>query len=263
MLLILGGKGYLGSNFFEYCLTTGIEARLVDSRNPDWLSSVREEIEAIVDFSMPNRRINMANPHSFEAFTVNYEKVLKNIIQNQMRLIRITSAFDIAEYYRKDLYTATSKKISNMIRSRYQSDNFLVVYCHALYGGINSTSFIDQLALDSDLRESDLNHDIARDYIFIEDFCEWLIQAIETGRKGEVEIGTAKPYLNSSIRHFLKSKQSTLNNVQIGDPSLKNLILKSRFCSLQGKHVDQVTQAQIIDRLPEYLTTSLKSYDLE
>ena len=247
-ILVLGSSGYLGKNFINLCITNKINFSKMSLQSTEEINI--NSFGTIVDFSMLGREVLPWNREMILQFEIQHEMLVKRISANNQKYVRVSSIFDIRNFARNDEYTKLSKRISNNILKVLPKSG-AIFYAHAVYGGVSSSSFID----NGILKNKFINESI-RDYIYVEEFCRNLIEHTLADRKSfrAFEIGTAKPYLSTEIRKFLL----TNNNgglKTIGNNSEKYIELNKRnlVCSATQPRIHGVSKILLDDYLSEYL----------
>jgi nucleoside-diphosphate-sugar epimerase len=224
-ILIIGGTGYLGSNFSLLCKELKIPHTILDLRHVK--DNNLEKFDVVIDFSMINRRVVTWLKDDIEMFKHNHNLLLDKMLEFKQKFIRVSSIFDVRSFIRNDSYTNLSRQISKTVLNRIS--NSTVIYSHAVYGGYNSNSFIDlALVKSSTFQES------IRDYIHIRDFGEVLLSYLSKYKQidREIEFGTGKPYLTSDI---IKAKDlgvfHQLTPINLNSSIFDSLSKKNLICS--------------------------------
>ena len=197
-ILIIGGTGYLGSNFSSLCKELKIPHTISDLRHIR--DTNLKKFDVVMDFSMIDRRIVTWLKDDIEIFKQNHNLLLDKIYEFKKKYIRVSSIFDVRSFIRDDSYTKLSRQISKIVLNRISDGT--VIYTHAVYGGFNSDSFIDLVSIKSSTFQESI-----RDYIHIRDFGEVMLSFFSNNKQldREIEFGTGKPYLTSDI---IKAKNS-------------------------------------------------------
>jgi len=197
-ILILGGTGYLGSNFSLLCKELKIRHTILDLRCIK--DANLKKFDVVIDFSMIDRRIVTWLKDDLEKFKQNHNLLLDKIFEYKKKYIRVSSIFDVRSFIRDDSYTKLSRQISQIVLNRISDST--VIYTHAVYGGLNSNSFIDLVSIESSTFQESI-----RDYVYIRDFGEAILSFLSNYKKldREIEFGTGKPYLTSDV---IKAKNS-------------------------------------------------------
>jgi UDP-glucose 4-epimerase len=247
-ILIIGGTGYLGSNFSFLCKEFKISYTILDLRHIN--GNNLKEFDVIIDFSMIDRRIVTWLKDDIEIFKRNHSLLLDKIFEFKQKYIRVSSIFDVRSFIRNDSYTKLSRQISQTILNRIS--NSTVIYTHAVYGGLNSNSFID-LAL---VKSSTFQETI-RDYIQIRDFGEVMLDLLSKYKQldREIEFGTGKPYLTSDIVRAKNSAASgQLAPINFDSPIFNTLSKKNLVCSAIQLKENNFSTILLNDKLEQYLS---------
>ena len=247
-ILIVGGTGYLGSNFSFLCKEFKLSSTILDLRHVKDINL--KEFDAVLDFSMIDRRIVTWPKSDIEIFKSNHNLLLDKVIEFKQKFIRVSSVFDVRSFIRNDSYTNLSRQISRIVLNRIS--NSTVIYAHAIYGGFNSNSFIDSaLVKRSTFQES------IRDYIHIRDFGEAVLSVLSKYRQidREIEFGTGVPYLTSDI---IKAKDSgvfhQLTPIHLNLPIFDTLSKKNLVCSAIQPKRQNLSTVCLDDNLAKYFS---------
>ncbi|NBP59399.1 hypothetical protein EBU71_23150 [bacterium] len=144
-LFAMGSTGYLGRNLLSLSKTLGLEIKELDLRRIEPVSLEFPFGSTVIDLSMPNKG-RIATLDEITTFLARYSRMLDSLDEKSGRIIRVSSVFDIVDYYRQDSYTAVSKSISeHLLSSRWPKLKVSVLYVHACFGGEKSNSFIDSI----------------------------------------------------------------------------------------------------------------------
>ena len=243
----MGGTGYLGSNFSLLCNEFKISYNVSDLRQVKDVNL--EKFDVIIDFSMIDRRIVTWSKDDVQIFKRNHNLLLDKILEFKKKYIRVSSIFDVRSFRRDDSYTKLSRQISRIVLNRIP--NCTVIYSHAVYGGLNSKSFIDLK-----LVKSTTFHESIRDYIHIRDFGEMLLSFLPNYKQldSEIEFGTGKPYLTSYIMKIKDTGVFThpvpidFNSSKFNTLSKKNLV-----CSANQPKELNFSTVLLGDKLLQYL----------
>lgn len=245
-ILIVGGTGYLGSNFSSLCQEFKLSSAILNLRQIK--DTNLKEFDVVLDFSMIDRRIVTWPKDDIEIFRSNHNLLLEKIIEFKQKFIRVSSVFDVRSFIRNDSYTNLSRQISRIVLNRVS--NSTVIYAHAIYGGYNSNSFIDSaLVKGSTFQES------IRDYIHVRDFGEAVLSFLSKYKQidREIEFGTAVPYLTSDIvkaKDFGVFHQLTPINLDL--PVFDSLSKKNLVCSAIQSKQQNLSTVFLDDNLAKY-----------
>jgi len=247
-VLIVGGTGYLGSNFSFLCKEVKLSSTILDLRHVKDTSL--KEFDVVLDFSMIDRRIGIWPKTDIEVFKSNHNLLLDKIIEFKQKFIRVSSVFDVRSFIRNDSYTSLSRQISRIVLNRIS--NSTVIYAHAIYGGFNSNSFIDSALVKSTTFQESI-----RDYIHIHDFGEAVLSFLSKYRQidREIEFGTGVPYLTSDV---IKAKDSgvfhQLTPLHIDSPTFDSLSKKNLVCSAIQPRQQNFSTVFLDDSLAGYFS---------
>jgi len=246
-ILIIGGTGYLGSNFSFLCKEFKIPYTILDLRHVK--DANFKEFDVVIDFSIIDRRIVKWPKYDVEIFKQNHNLLLDKIFEFQKKYIRVSSIFDVRSFIRDDSYTKLSRQISKTVLDRIS--NSTVIYSHAVYGGLISKSFIDlKLVKSSTFQES------IRDYIHIRDFGEVILSFLSKHKQldREIEFGTGRPYLTSDI---IKAKDSGVFNqlapIDFNSSIFNTLSKKNLVCSAIQPKEQNFSTILLDNNLVQYL----------
>jgi hypothetical protein len=224
-ILIVGGTGYLGSNFSFLCDEFKISYNILDLRYVK--DADLKEFNVVIDFSMIDRRIAIWPKDDVEIFMRNHNLLIDKISEFKKKYIRVSSIFDVRSFIRDDSYVKLSRQISKTVLNKIS--NSTVIYSHAVYGGFNSKSFIDLVPIKSPTFQESI-----RDYIYIRDFGEVILSFLSNNQQidREIEFGTGCPYLTSDI---IKVKNSgvfhQLEPINFESPVFNTLSKQNLVCS--------------------------------
>jgi hypothetical protein len=249
-ILVLGSSGYLGKNFTNLCSSNKINISKMSLQDAPKINI--NSFRTIIDFSMLRREALPWDKDSILQFEKQHEMLLENISANKQNYFRVSSIFDIRNFARIDEYTKLSKKISNNI-FKVTPKSGAIFYSHAVYGGVSSSSFIDNGILKNEF----INESI-RDYIFVEELSRNLLEHILADSKSfrAFEIGTAKPYLSTEIRKFLlRDSESRLKTIDNNSEKYIDLNKSNLVCSANQPKIQGVSKILIDDHLSEYLVS--------
>lgn len=246
-ILITGGTGYLGSNFSLLCnefKTSHSILNLLQVKDANL-----KEFDVIIDFAMIDRRVVTWLKDDVETFIRNHNSLLDKILELKKKYIRVSSIFDVRSFIRDDSYTNLSRKISKTVLKRIP--NSTVIYSHAVYGGLNSKSFID-LKIGKSL----IFQESIRDYIHIRDLGEVMLTFLSNYKQldREIELGTGKPYLTSEI---MKAKElggfKQLTPIDFDSSNFNSLSKKNLVCSASQPKEQNFSTVLLDDKLVQYL----------
>ena len=247
-ILVLGSSGYLGKNFINLCTSNKISFSKMSLQSTEKINI--NSFGTIVDFSMLGREVLPWNREKILQFEIQHGMLVKRITANNQKYIRVSSIFDIRNFARNDDYTKLSKRISNNILKILPKSG-AIFYAHAVYGGVGSSSFID----NGILKNKFINESI-RDYIYVEEFCRNLIEHALAYRESfrVFEIGTAKPYLSTEIRKFLLTNNNGgLKTIDYDSEKYIDLSKRNLVCSAGQPRIHGVSKILLDDYLSEYL----------
>lgn len=246
-ILIIGGTGYLGSNFSLLCNELKTPHSILDLRQVK--DANLKEFDVVIDFAMIDRRIETWLKADVEIFVRNYNSLLDKILELKKKYIRVSSIFDVRSFIRDDSYTNLSRQISKTVLNRIP--NSTVIYSHAVYGGLNSKSFIDlKLGKNLTFQES------IRDYVHIRDLGEVMLSFLSNYKQldREIELGTGKPYLTSEI---MKAKEvggyKQLTPIDFESSNFNSLSKKKLVCSANQPKEQNFSTVLLDDKLVQYL----------
>lgn len=246
-ILIIGGTGYLGSNFSLLCNELKTPYSILDLRQVK--DANLREFDVVIDFAMIDRRIETWLKADVEIFVRNYNSLLDKILELKKKYIRVSSIFDVRSFIRDDSYTNLSRQISKTVLNRIP--NSTVIYSHAVYGGLNSKSFIDlKLGKNLTFQES------IRDYVHIRDLGEVMLSFLSNYKQldREIELGTGKPYLTSEI---MKAKEvggyKQLTPIDFESSNFNSLSKKNLVCSANQPKEQNFSTVLLDDKLVQYL----------
>jgi|688.fasta_scaffold338709_2 hypothetical protein len=250
-ILLIGGSGYIGKNFNSIFSKIGINVKVLDLRYIENFSL--SDFNFIIDLSMLGRNELSWVNKSINKFQVNHDLLLNKIKKNEKNYIRISSVFDIRSFARNDDYTKLSKQISVRILDTLPNLG-KIVYAHAIYGGQNSTSFIDNAILYNKFSAESI-----RDYVHIDELAKVILQILGEYKMHprEIEIGTARPYLSKNIQQYLLDQSN--NTLDVADPkSLKFQQLEKNHlvCSAIQGSIQGVSKILADDKIISYLARS-------
>lgn len=247
-ILVIGGSGYLGSNFSFLCKEIKISHTILDLRHIKETNI--KNFDVVIDFSMIDRSILVWLEDDIEMFKRNHNLLLDKTFEFKQKLIRVSSIFDVRPFIRNDSYTKLSRQISKTVLNRIS--NSTVIYTHAVYGGLNSNSFIDL-----ELNKSSFFQESIRDYIHVRDFGDVLLSFLskyqQIGR--EIELGTGKPYLTSEV---IKAKElevfHQLAPINCDSSTFNTLSKKNLVCSAIQPKERNFNTILLDDNLVQYLS---------
>ena len=247
-ILIIGGTGYLGKNFSALCSELNVLYSISDIRQLKNTSV--KEFDVVIDFSMINRSTLPWAKDTIDMFKKNHNSLLDKIIEFKNKYIRVSSIFDVRSFIRNDSYTMLSRQISANVL--YRISNSTVIYSHAVFGGLNSNSFIDSgIAKNSTFQES------IRDYIYIKDLGEEILTFASMNKQldSEFEFGTGKPYLTSDIKN---AKDSGIFNqlvpVNINSAIFCTLSKRNLVCSAIQPKMHNISSVLLRNSLVQHLS---------
>lgn len=248
-ILVLGSSGYLGKNFINLCSSNKVNISKMSLQGTPEINI--NSFKTIIDFSMLRREALPWDKESILQFEKQHEILVDKIAVNKQNYFRVSSIFDIRNYARIDEYTKLSKKISNNI-FKIAPKSGAIFYSHAVYGGVSSSSFID-----NGIFKNEFINESIRDYIFVEELSRNLLEHILADSKSfrAFEIGTAKPFLSTEIRKFLlrDKEKSRLKSIDNNSEKYIHLNKSNLVCSAIQPKIQGVSKILLDDHLSEYL----------
>lgn len=247
-VLIVGGTGYLGKNFRLTCNEYKITHSVMDLRK---ISEIKiKDFDVVVDFSMIRRGELPWKKELIEEYRVNHSKLISIIRSQKQRYIRISSIFDVRNFIRNDSYTTLSQTISKLILNEISAQAY-VIYSHTVYGGKNSTSFIDSGVLTNRYHQKSI-----RDYVHIVDLNIQILDLINAKNLGvnQFEVGTAVPYLSTDIKKYVHENFScNLDSISTSSKVFRELTESNLVCSAIQPSIPEIKKILVYDKLSSYI----------
>jgi len=259
-VFVLGATGYIGSNLLRQAVLSNMHLQPIDLRSPSVTDISLPPNAIVIDLSMPKTFGLDSDSSELKTFMISYLNFLSKVKAANGHIIRIGSAFDIVDFYRKDSYTFVSKKISqSLLNLEANNPRVTICYVHACYGGIASTSFIDRLIKSFKDNNNLRMTETLREYIHVEKLVNWLLSMTldPSQLPVEIEIGAGKAYLTSDIANYVYGVSKNLVP-KVPDKRIHQSMMADRkICVSRMYQSHRIEFIELADSLPDYLQKSM------